>query len=232
MDRRSDFLAGVKDTAPILLGIIPFAMISGITAVNAGIPEGLAMLTSVVVFAGASQLAATQLVGAGAAAFVIIYTALVINARFIVYSASVAPYLKSLTTPQKLLYSYLLTDQGYAMSVLRFREDETIHPPTYYLGAAVPIWTTWQIFSAAGIYLGSGVPGHWGLDFAVPITFLAVLIQALDDGNAVIAALAGGGVAVLAQPLPWNLNLIMGVVCGITAGLCAESLARRKEGGL
>jgi len=217
------------DIAPILLGVVPFAMVSGITAVAAGIPEGIAMLMSLTMFAGASQLAANQLIGAGAASFVIIYTALVINARFVVYSASIAPYLQSLRPGAKWLYAYLLTDQGYALSILRFRQGDDVDPHRYYLGAGVTIWLTWQIFSAAGIYLGSGIPGHWGLDFAVPLCFLAVLVQAFEDGDSVIAGLAGGMTAVLAHPLPLNINLIMGVLVGIAAGLGTESLRRRRE---
>lgn len=233
-DAQQDFRAGLKDISPLLLGIMPFGLISGITAINAGIPEGTAMLFSVFVFAGASQLATYQLIGAGAASFVVIYTALVINMRFVVYSASIAPFFKSLANPRKWLYAYLLTDQGYAISVLRVRDHKITDPQWYYLGASLPLWVTWQVFSAVGIYLGSNIPAHWGLDFAIPLTFLAVLVGALDDTDTLIAAATGGLVAVMAHPLPLNLGLIVGILAGIFAGMTSGALRKRpstREGG-
>ncbi len=229
MSNRESFSAGVKDVSPLIPGIIPFAMISGITAVSVGIPHGMALAISVLVFAGASQLAMSQLIGAGAASFVIIYTAIIINLRFVVYSASIAPYLKSPRSPLRLLHAYLLTDHGYAISAVRLREDNSVHPHWYYLGASVPLWLTWQVFSAAGIYLGSGVPESWGLDFAIPLSFMAILVNACRDGNSLAAGIAGGTVAVIAHPLPLNLGLIMGVVAGILVGLSIELLIRDRQ---
>ncbi|MFO8059059.1 MAG: AzlC family ABC transporter permease [Bacillota bacterium] len=234
IDARKHFLRGVSDIAPILLGVMPFGMISGIAAVNAGLSEGTAMLFSVFLFAGASQLAAYQLIGAGAAAFVIIYTTLVINMRFLVYSASIAPFFRPLSTPRKWLYAYMLTDQGYALSVLRLRNHDIIDPQWYYLGVSLPIWITWQVFSLAGIYLGSAIPEQWGLDFAIPLTFLAVLVGALESSETVIAAVTGGLVAVAAHNLPLNLGLVAGILAGILAGMTAAFLrgtlpARRGE---
>ena len=98
----------------------------------------------------------------------------------------------------------------------------------------MPIWVTWQVFSAAGIYLGSNIPAHWGLDFAIPLTFLAVLVGALDDTDTVIAAATGGLVAVIAHPLPLNLGLIVGILTGILAGMTSGALRKRpstRKGG-
>ncbi|MFP4199831.1 MAG: AzlC family ABC transporter permease [Clostridia bacterium] len=227
-ESKRSFVEGVKDIAPILLGIMPFGMISGITAVNVGISRPMAMAMSVFIFAGASQLAAYQLIASGAISFVIIYTALVVNLRFVVYSASIAPYFQSLSTPWKWVCAYLLTDQGYAVSLIRFRDDESIMPVWYYLGCSVTLWFTWQVFSAIGIFLGSAVPGHWGLDFAIPLTFMAVLVKSLDSRPAMIAAVVGGVVAVVANPLPMNSGLIIGVLSGILTGFWADRAGRRR----
>ncbi|MFO7942128.1 MAG: AzlC family ABC transporter permease [Bacillota bacterium] len=232
-EQKRSFVEGVKDIAPILLGIMPFAMISGITAVNVGISRGMAMVMSVFIFAGASQLAAYQLIASGAISFVIIYTALVINLRFVVYSASIAPYFQNLSMPLKWIYAYLLTDQGYAVSLIRFRDDDSVIPTWHYLGCSVTLWATWQLFSAIGIFLGSSVPAHWGLDFAIPLTFMAVLVKSLDNRPSMIAAVVGGVVAVVADPLPLNSGLIVGVLSGILAGYWADraSRARGQKGG-
>ena len=228
-DRRKYFFEGVKDISPILMGVVPFATIAGIAAVNAGLSKAMAMTLSLTVFAGASQLAAMQLVGAGAASFVVIYTALVVNMRFVVYSASIAPHFKSLSNPLKMLYAYMLTDQGYAVSVLRLRDCEHRDRHWYYLGASVPIWLTWQVFSAVGIFVGSHVPEHWELEFAVPLTFLAVLVQACENKKATAAAVSAGLIAVTAQPLPLNLGLILGVMGGILAGYGVDSFSSAED---
>jgi len=228
-ENRRSFREGAKDIAPILLGVMPFAMISGITAVNVGISQPMAMAMSVFIFAGASQLAAYQLIAAGALPLVVIYTALVVNLRFVVYSASIAPYFQSLSTPWKWLYAYMLTDQGYAISLIRFREDETVSRAWYYLGASLPVWFVWQVFSAAGIFVGSAVPAHWGLDFAIPLTFMAVLVRSLENRAAVIAAVVGGVGAAAGYHLPLNLGLVLGVAAGILAGFAVDVASRPRR---
>ena len=229
MGGKEGFLAGTRDMAPILLGVVPFAMISGIAAVGAGLSMASAMGMSVFIFAGAAQLAAVQLIGIGAAPLVIISTALIINLRFVMYSASLAPHFQHLTQRWKCLFAYLLTDQAYAVSISRFSIDRHIDRGWYYFGASFALWVVWQIFTLTGILLGSGVPKSWGLDFAVPLTFMVLLLKALGDKATVVAALVGGIIAVAAKPLPYNLGLLLAALCGIGAGLFLELLADKKS---
>jgi len=226
---RKDFAAGMIDATPVLLGVMPFAAVSGISAVAVGIPQATAMIMSLSVFAGASQLASYQLIGAEAAPFVIIYTALIINARFVVYSASISTYLQKLPGYAKLIYGYLLTDQGYAISILRFRDGNDVNPHWYYMGVSIPIWFTWQVFSAVGIYFGSVIPGHWGLDFAVPLSFLAVLVGAIEDIDSIVTAAVAGVVTVASASLPMNLDVLVGVMSGLAAGLTVEWYKMRSK---
>ena len=227
------FLAdGVRDIAPILPGVVPFGMISGIAAVDAGIPPGTAMAMSLIVYAGAAQLATVQLIVTGALPVVMVLTALIINLRFAMYSASLAPHFQHLPLRWRWPLAYMLADQAYAVAITRFTHGEHLlanQKHWYYFGAAVVMWATWQLSSAAGIFLGANVPPSWSLDFAIPLTFMALLVPTLRDNAAVIAALTGGAVATIAAGLPFNLGLVLAAISGIGAGLLVESIRHRNR---
>ncbi len=219
----SSFRAGARAAAPLLLGMAPFGAVAGIATVEAGLSPLQGQAMSVIVFAGAAQLAALQLIENGAAALVVVATALIINLRLAMYSASLAPHLQHLSPRQKLPLAYALTDQAYAVAVTRFGEGlPRTERRSYYLGAAGAIWATWQTATAAGLFVGAGVPEAWDLSFAVPLTFMALLVPALKDRPAVAAAAVGGFVAAAAFALPFNLELIVAALSGIGAGLLAE----------
>jgi len=215
------FRRGVRDVSPLLLGVAPFGLVAGIAAVNAGLDLPQAVGMSVIVFAGASQLAALDLIGNGAPASIVVLTAVVINLRMLMYSASIAPHFRAFAGHVKAGLAYLLTDQAYALSIARFREDG-LDRAAYYLGTALTLWVVWQITTVAGVLLGTGVPDAWGLEFAVPLVFLALLVPAMEDGPTTAAGLVGGAVAVVGAGLPLNLGLLVGATVGIAAGLASE----------
>lgn len=213
---------GFRDVLPLLLGVIPFALVVGVAASNAGLDLELALGMSVIVFAGASQLAALELIRTDAPVLVVIVTAVIINLRMFMYSASIAPYFRDFKAKWKAGLAYILTDQAYALSIARFDTEETIDRRSYYVGVAVPLWIVWQIMTVAGVVLGARVPDVWGLDFAVPLVFLALLVPAVQDRATMAAALVGGSIAVLGAGLPLNLGLPAGASIGILAGAVAE----------
>jgi 4-azaleucine resistance transporter AzlC len=217
-----DLLAGVRDVSPLILGIAPFALVAGIAAVDAGLGLAEAVGMSVIVFAGASQLAALDLLGENAPLAVVVGTAVVINLRMLMYSASIAPHFADYDRRLRAGLAYLLTDQAYALSVAEFDENPDRSRWRYYLGAAASLWAVWQVGTVAGVVLGAGVPDAWGLTFAVPLVFLALLVPAMKDRPTTVAGVAGGAVAVVAAGLPLNLGLLVGALCGIGAGLATE----------
>ena len=225
---RSEFIAGVKAELPILLGVIPFGLIYGVLASSAGLPASLAQAMSSIVFAGSAQFIAAQLIGAGTPALVLILTTLVVNLRHMLYSASVAPYIKHLRPQWKWLLAYLLTDEAYAVTILHYQETEDTplaHKHWFFLGAGLALWSTWQVSTAVGIFVGAQVPASWSLDFTLALTFIALVVPALKDRAGWVAALVGGTVAVLAAGLPFKLGLILAALTGILAGLGAERYA-------
>ena len=220
---KSEALTGFKDMSPVILGAIPFGMVYGIAAVSSGLPDAPALVLSVAVFAGASQIAGVQLMGQGANIFIILLTTFIINLRFVMYSASLAPHFKDLPSRWKVPLAYLMTDQAYAFGVTRFRKNpEQPFKQWYYLGNAFTLWPVWLLSTAAGIFLGAQIPASWGLEFSIPLIFLALIFPSVTDKPSALAGLVAAVVAVVAYPLPYNLNLILAAVSGIVTGVLAE----------
>jgi branched chain amino acid efflux pump len=225
--RRLEFFAGIKAELPILLGVSPFGMIYGVLALGAGLPAILALAMSSVVFAGSAQFVGAQLIGGGAPGIVVVFTAFIINLRHILYSASIAPHLTHLSPRWKCLLAYLLTDEVYAVAIMRFARQPApapgaSFPEWYFLGAGLAQWTVWQASTVVGIALGAQIPAGWTLDFAVALTFIALVVPALTDRPSVAAAVAAGIVAVLAGAWPYRLGLVVAALIGIAVGLLVE----------
>lgn len=229
MRMNKDFIAGARGSLPILIGVIPFAMITGVAAASVGLTLIETIGMSVLVFAGASQMVVFQLMTAGSPWIIMVLTAWVINVRFTMYSATLAPYLQKLSTWRKALLAYILSDQAFGISLSHFVSTrEEINHRWYYFGSALVVWVAWQISAILGALLGSLVPASWGFDFAFPLSFMALMFAALRDRPTVIAALTGGLIAVLAKGLPYNTGLVLATFLGIMAGYWAESIQARK----
>lgn len=221
--RRSAFLAGLRASLPMLLGILPFGLVTGVALVASGIAPLAAVSMSLLVYAGAAMLAAAQLFGVATPVGVVVLTALFINLRFAMYSASMRPHLGHLPRRWKLLIGYLLTDNPYALAIVRFTEHPHQHAKgAYFLGAAAPVWLTWQLGVLGGVFAGTSLPTGWKLEFAAPLAFIAITVPLLRDRAMVAAALAAGATVVLAHPLPLHLGIAMAAVAGIAAGMLVE----------
>jgi predicted branched-subunit amino acid permease len=226
-----DFITGARDTLPILLGVVPFAMICSVAAVSVGLTPLEAMGMSFIVYAGASQLAVLQLLGESAVWLVMALTAWTINLRFTMYSATLAPYLQKEPLLRKAPFAYILSDQAFGVTMSRFANELPANPAWYFYGSAATVWVTWNISAFVGALLGTLVPSSWGLDFAFPLSFMALMFAALKDRPAVLAALVGGVIAVLAKGLPYNLGLVLAALLGIGAGMLAETVSRKQLQG-
>jgi len=243
---KNEFFSGIKGVFPILIGVLPFGMIFGVLALGAGIPKGAAQAMSAVVFAGSSQIVMTQLIGGGAPGLVIVLTVAIVNLRHALYSASLAPYVRGLKPAWKWLLAYLLTDEAYVVSILHYEEPYSASPPSgnterdltavegslpashdfrhwYFFGAALALWTTWQLSTAVGIFLGAIIPSSWSLDFTLALTFIALVVPALKNRADLAAALSAGLIAVAAYAWPYKLGLMTAAFVGIFVGMLVES---------
>jgi len=221
---KKEFWNGIRAEFPLLVGVFPFGLIYGALALKSGLSKLASQLMSSIVFAGSSQFVAAQLVHDAAPGLVIILTIAVVNLRHMLYSASLAPYLKNLSLKWKVLLSYLLTDEAYAPSILKY-EAEDITPTSHWflLGAGFALWFIWQVSTALGIFLGTAIPDSWSLDFALPLTFIAMVVPALKNRPMIAAALSAGLIALLAYSLPFKLGLILAALTGIAVGTILES---------
>jgi len=217
---RKEFWMGVRGELPILLGVTPFGMIYGVLALSAGLTPLESQAMSSVVFAGSSQFMLVQLVNLGTPVLIMIATGFVINLRHALYSLSVAPYLKGLSPLWKVLLSYLLTDEAYAVTIMRLQhQEQSEYKHWFLLGSGIALWSCWQLSTAAGIFLGAQVPPGWGLDFTLALTFIALAVPAISDTPALLAAIVAGITSILTRGLPYKLNLIAAAIAGITVGL-------------
>jgi len=191
--------------------------------VASGIPPLAAMLMSVFVFAGASMVASAQLLASSAPALLIVLTTLVINLRFMMYSASLRLHFADAPLRQRLAVAYLTADNVYGLMLSRFSD----HPDDpgkfdYFLGAGLVVWAAWQAAVLAGVLIGAGVPAEWRLEFAAPLAFIAMTIPLLRDRAMVAAAVAAGAVIAVSSDIPLKLNIVLAAAVGIAAGLFCE----------
>ena len=222
MINKESAIRGVKSVTPLIIGVIPFALISGITAANTGLSLGMTLLMSIGIFAGASQLAVLQLLSNNAHILVIIYTALIINLRMMIYSLSIAPYLQGIKMRWKALLAYSMTDQSYAISSVHFLNNPEEDYKSFLFGASLTLWIIWQVNTIAGFLMGSIIPPELGLDFGIPLTFIAILLKGVVGWPGYIAIIISGIVAVVASSLPMNIGLVLAAIAGIAAGTISE----------
>jgi len=219
---------GFKAMAPMLLALVPFGLVLGVTMAGTVVGAGWGFATSFIIFAGAAQLATVQLLNDGTALAVVVLTALVINIRHLMYSAALAPAFRDFPPRWRAALPYLLTDQTFAVSTLRFeRATDPVYRRWFFFGTGVALWVPWQLSTLTGVVLGAQIPESLGLGFAIPLVFLVLLIPVVQTRPGLIAAIVGGGVAVLASGAPYGLGLVVGAVAGIAAGVVAESVGRR-----
>lgn len=225
--------AGARAVAPQLIGVVPFGLVAGATPTDGGLGVGAAAGFSTIVFAGASQLAAIDVLSHGGTVLVAVLAAWTINLRMMLYSASLAPFLTRDKLRWRILASYLLVDQVYALAVTRWTDpDDPVSAPEaripFMVGAGLLLWTSWQTMTLLGAAIGTAVPDSLPLSFAVPLVFLVLLVPSVSSRPAAVAALGGGLGAVIAAELgAGHASLMIGAFTGIAGGVLAELAVER-----
>lgn len=222
-DPRREFLDGCREVAPVLIGTIPFGLVAGVAAVTAGMTpvEGIAL--SVLAFSGIAQLVTSQLVAAQSPLLVTVGAAFVVSLRFLMYSAALSPHLAHLPRRWRLPLSYLLTDQSFALSARHYaRPGDPRNRHWHFLGSAVTLYLVWQAAVTVGVLAGGQVPAGWSLDFAVVLTFLALLVPAARARANLAAAVVASAVVLFAAGLPYRLALVVASIAGIAAGMAVQ----------
>jgi predicted branched-subunit amino acid permease len=226
---RDEFLAGSREIAPVLLGTVPFGFVAGVAAIASGLTPIEGMALSILSFSGIAQLIVCQLIAAQSPVVVAIAAASVVSLRHMMYSAAVAPHLAHLDRRWRALLAFLMTDQSFVMTVKHFSEPgERRYRHWYVLGISVTLYVSWQAAVAIGIALGAQIPARWSLDFAVVLTFIALLVPAVRTRADLAASIVAAGVALVAAGLPYRLALVVASIAGIAAGMAIEVTRRQR----
>lgn len=221
---RDEFLAGFREIAPALIGTVPFGFVCGVAAAASGLTPLQGVMLSVFAFSGIAQLITSQLVAADSPFLVTVSAALVVSLRLLMYSASLSPHLAHLSRRWRLFLSYVMTDQSFAMAVRRYSEPGAVaHKHWFFLGAAATLYVPWQLAVTFGVLVGAQVPASWSLDFAVVLSFIALLVPAVRTRADLAASIVATAVALVAAGLPYRLSLLLASIAGIAAGLAIES---------
>ena len=219
----ASILRAARDTAPVVVGLAPFALILGITIAGSGVPETSGWLGGILLFSGSAHLAAITMMSSGAAGWAVVLTALVINSRFLMYSASLGPRFREQPRWFRWLAPQMLIDQTYALvSANTRREDGPAIFRSYYLASGAVLAVGWFSIMAAGIAIGPGLSIEGVLEFAIPMMFLAMLVPSLKSKPGVAAAATGALVAIATSGLPNGVGLLAGAVAGVLAGYKVE----------
>ena len=224
------FTKGVLEVLPLLIPVFPFGLIIGVIGVELGFSPLVVYATSFIVFSGSAQIVLFQLISAGATPLVILTSVAVTNSRHFLYGAVVSEYLEELSIAWKAILSYFLTDQSFAVSYKYFKENKTVPNKHYHLlGSGFTLWTIWQISTLMGIFLGSIVPEELGLTFAIPLTFLSLIIHEFKKLDHLIVIFTSGFLAILFYEIPFKAYIIVASLGALFAATIITNLKFKKK---
>lgn len=221
------FFEGAKDTFPLVVGAIPFGIIFGTLAETVGLSFSGTMGMSLFVFAGASQFVSLSLLASGTIWPMIVLTTFVVNLRHMLYSATMVPFYKNLAPLWKMVLAFGLTDETFAVAVRCYNKEDGVQGKHYYnLGSMVFMYLNWNLCTFIGLTAGKAFPEitRWGLDFAMPATFIGIVIPYLISKPMWASVITAGTVSILACGLPHKMGLMLAAIAGVMVGVMCEKL--------
>ena len=217
------FKQGVLQELPLQLGVFPFGIIYGVMAIESGLTFLQALLMSSIIFGGASQIAFVQLLSNSTPYGVIVTTVGAINSRHLLYSISMVEYLNKLSLSWRVTLAYLLTDEAYAVSIRKFithSDNSLLH--YHLLGSGITLFSSWQISTLFGVWLGNDLPEFLDLQFIIPLTFIAIIIPMIKSKSTLITVISSGISALIFKNLDINFWIILSGLTGIFAGMISS----------
>jgi 4-azaleucine resistance transporter AzlC len=220
---------GIKDTSPLMIPVVPFGIIFGVLAIDLGLTPLMTIAMSVIIFGGASQIIFLQLFSAGASSLVILSSVGAVNSRHLLYGTVLSEHLSDLNLTWKIIVSYFLVDQAFAVSNDYFKKNKKDKDKHFHLlGGGLNCWMIWQLTTLVGIYLGSIIPEKLGLSFAIPLTFLALLVNDFRKLINVIIILISGSIATLGyQIIPFKAYVIVAATVSLIAAFILTKFMKR-----
>ena len=223
------FLKGIIDVSPLLIPVVPFGLIFGVLAIEVGFTPLQVMGMSLIVFGGASQIVLLQLFSGGASSLVIISSVGAVNSRHLLYGAVVSEHLSDLKLIWKIIISYFLIDQAFAISNEYFKKNKERNRYFHLVGGGAACWIIWQSTTLLGIILGSAIPEKLGLSFAVPLTFLALLVNDFRKFINLVVIIVSGSVATLGYNfIPFKAYVIVAALAGLLTAIVLTKTIKTK----
>ena len=224
------FLKGIIDVSPLMIPVVPFGLIFGILAIDIGFSPLATMGMSLIIFGGASQIVLLQLFSGGASSLVIISSVGAVNSRHLLYGAVISEHVSDLKLIWKIIISYFLIDQAFAKSNEYFKKNNDKNKYFHLIGGGVTCWVIWQTTTFLGIILGSAIPEKLGLSFAVPLTFLALLVNDFRKMINVIVIIISGLVATLGYNyIPYKAYVIVAALTGLFIAMILTKIIKKNE---
>ena len=224
------FLKGVIDVSPLMIPVVPFGLIFGVLAIDVGFTPMETMGMSLIIFGGASQIVLLQLFSGGASSLVIISSVGAVNSRHLLYGAVVSEHLSDLKLISKIIISYFLIDQAFARSNEYFKKNKDENKYFHLVGGGATCWIIWQSTTFLGIILGAAIPEKLGLSFAIPLTFLALLINDFRKFVNVFVIIVSGIVATLGyNVIPFKAYVIVAALIGLLSAIILTKMTKTNE---
>ena len=224
------FLKGVIDVSPLMIPVVPFGLIFGVLAIDVGFTPLETMGMSLIIFGGASQIVLLQLFSGGASSLVIISSVGAVNSRHLLYGAVVSEHLSDLKLIWKIIISYFLIDQAFARSNEYFKKNKDENKYFHLVGGGATCWIIWQSTTFLGIILGAAIPEKLGLSFAIPLTFLALLINDFRKFVNVFVIIVSGLVATLGyNMIPFKAYVIVAALIGLLSAIILTKMTKTNE---
>lgn len=230
MSKFSEFKNGCIELIPLQIGVFPFGIAFGILGNESGLTNLQTFLLSSIIFAGVSQIVFAQLIAALTPGFIVVATVGIVNLRHILYGITLSEYLKNLPLKWRLLLAYLITDEAFAISQKRFSEKKKNNNMHYHLlGSGLTLWTSWQISTFLGIFVGHFIPDSLNLEFAIPLSFIAIVAISIKDKPKLLVFVVSALLSVIFKDLPWNLWIIVSAIIGIFVGIFFSNIRKVKQ---
>lgn len=227
MTKFSEFKNGCLQEIPLQLGVFPFGIAYGILGIEVGLTNIQTYLLSIIIFAGVSQIVFAQLFSTFTPSFMIVGTIGIVNLRHILYGVSLSSYLKKLSLKWRVILSYLITDEAFAISYKRFSEEKkTKYMHFHLLGSGITLWTSWQISTLIGIFIGPSIPNSLNLEYVIPLSFIAIVVVSINTKIKLIVFIMSALFSILLRDLPWNLWIITSALISIIIGVLISNFRK------
>ena len=228
--KKQNFVRGFIDVLPLLIPVVPFGLIIGVIGIELGFSPVFVYATSLIVFSGSAQIDLFQLISGGASPIITLTSVGVTNSRHLLYGAVLSEYLEDLSTTWKAFLSYFLVDQSFALSHRFFKKNTSLKNKHYYLlGSGFTLWFIWQISTLIGIFLGSIVPEELGLSFAIPLTFLSLIVHEFRKYDHLLVIFVSGFLAILFYDIPFKAYIIAASLAALIVASIITNIKFKKK---